>query len=363
MDGGDGVIVPAQSTLTQVDNLAITLPRYFQIIQVTECSGMGVNDPDNPEPGCRDIWTKFQRDEVERYLAEAQEEIEQQIHYTLTRRWFTDETHQWRNPLQTNWGKVIEGGIKATSNIALAQAVSHATDPAIIGPVATTVTDANEIHVFHPGLDVEIIPSKITLSGGNVTIQIPRCRMVKEAVADNPESGLDYSDLSNFESTVDIKRIYNDPSTNAVIVWPHHCNASCAAGGCSEYTRNGCIYVRMPDIGSVDVTPATYSDGAWSTLVSGSACCPGTPQYVRLNYRAGVTATRQMEDAIVRLAHSKMPDEFCGCEVWQRLWRRDRHVPEILTRERLNCPYGSNEGAWIAWSFTRQFKLVRGFTM
>lgn len=353
------MIVPAQATLSGISDLAVPLPRYFQLIQITECSGWGVLNPDDQEPGCRDIWTKFQRDEVERYLAEAQEEIEQQIHYPMTKRWFTDEKHPYRYPVFTDWGKVIEGGIKATSTIQAGAVVNHATDPAVIGPIVTTVTDTEEIRVFHPGTDVEIIPSAITISGGNVTIRIPRCRMVLAALADNPVEGLAYGDLANFEATVDVKRIYNDPSTNAVLIWPHQCTAVCAQGGCTEYTYTGCEYVRLPEIGSLDVTPAIYSAGSWVTG-SNPACCRGNPQFVKLNYRAGTVVTRQMEDAIIRLAHSKMPDEFCGCDVWTRLWRRDRFVPEILTRERLNCPFGLSDGAWIAWSFTRQFRLVRG---
>lgn len=352
-------IVPAQQTLTQYDDLAVTLPRYAAMIQVTECSIYGVNNPDSPEPGCRDIWLKSQRDEVQRYLAEAQEEIEQQISYPMTRRWFANELHPYRHPVFTNWGHVIEGGVKAVSAIQAGAAVNHATDPAVIGPLATTVTDVDEITVFHPGSEVEIIPSAITIGGGNVTIQIPRCRMVKEAQADNPPEGWDYADLLNFEATVDVKRVYNDPSVNAVLVWPHQCSTICAQGGCGEYTHAGCEYVRVPEIGSMDVTPATYSGGQWVTS-SNLSCCRGTPQFVRLNYRAGVTATRQMEDTIVRLAHSKMPDEFCGCEVWTRLWRRDRFVPEVLTRERINCPVGLSDGAWTAWTFMRQFRLVRG---
>jgi hypothetical protein len=304
-----------------------------------------------------------QRDEVIRYLAEAQEEIEQQVNFYLCPTWVTDETHQMRCPVQTNWGKVIAGGVQATSTIRAGAVVNHTYDPAISGPIVTTLTSTAEIKVFYPGSDLEIEPKKMLISGGFLTIWIPRCRMVKPDLMDNPESGLDYNDTANFLATVDVKRVYNDPSTNATLVWPHQCSAVCAAGGCSEYTNTGCIYVRMPEVGSVDVTPATYSAGAWSSL-NGVGCCRGMPQFVRLNYYSGnQTLTRQMEDAIVRLAHSKMPDEFCGCEVWTRLWRRDRNIPEILTRERLNNPFGLSDGSFIAFSWTRQFKLVRGYTL
>jgi len=83
---------------------------------------------------------------------------------------------------------------------------------------------------------------------------------------------------------------------------------------------------------------------------------------VRVNYYDGKQyLSRQMEDAIVRLAHAKMPDEPCGCDVAQRMWKRDRNVPEVLTRERINCPFGMSDGAWIAWQFTRSFKQMDCF--
>ncbi|NUN03980.1 MAG: hypothetical protein HUU41_22980, partial [Bryobacteraceae bacterium] len=72
-----------------------------------------------------------------------------------------------------------------------------------------------------------------------------------EALADNPPEGWDYADVANFEATVDVKRVYNDPSTNAVLVWPHQCSVVCAQGGCDEYTHAGCEYVRIPEIGTI----------------------------------------------------------------------------------------------------------------
>lgn len=356
--------VPPSTTPAPLPGSCISLPRYAQLIHANECAFYGVRkDGEGEGYGCDTIWSKWQRDDVAKYLAEAQQEIEQQVNFPLCRQWYTDEVHHWRSPLQTNWGKVLAPGVMAITAIAANEAVDYSTEPAVIGPIATTLTDTDEIAVFYPGSLSQIIPDTIQISGGFLTIWIPRCRLVAADKLYNPNEGWDYDDTANFTTTVDVSRVYNDPSVNATLVWPHQCSAVCATGGCSEYTHAGCMYVRLPEIGSVDVTPATYSAGAWTTSLSGS-CCRGTPQLVRLNYMAGATLTYQMEDAILRLAHSKMPDEMCGnCETWSRLWKRDRHVPEILTRERLNCPYGSNEGAWIAWSFTRQFKLVRGFTM
>jgi len=368
------IVVPAEATLSTARIGAVPPARYAHIVQTPECAFWGVRRTDDTRYECRDIWTKSYRDMVQRYVLEAQEEIEDMIGYLLSPDWVTGvpndggerltDQQLYRYPLLAKWGYVIAGGVRATETIQAGAVVDHTSDPAVVGPIATTVTDTGEVHVYHPGTESEITPSSVTISGGNLTVQIPRCRMVKAALADNPSDGLDYDDLTNFESTVDVVRVYNDPSTNAVLVWPHSCSTypNCS---CSEYTRTACIYVRDSRTGRLDVLQATYSGGAWTSSVTGpSNLCGGMPEVVRLYYYAGVqTLTRQQEDAIVRLAHAKMPEEPCGCEVSQRLWERDREVPKALTREQANCPFGRSNGAWAAWRFAQTFRLVRGGTL
>jgi hypothetical protein len=352
-------IVPSQSSIIEYENLAVSLPRYANIIQMKECAFWGVNDPNDPQPGCDTIWTKWQRDMIMKYLAEAQDEIEQVVRYPLSPKYFVEERQNYLCPLQTNWGKVISSGIKATVNIQLGAIIDHTTDPAVI-IVPTTITDINEIIIYHPGTDFTIIPSSIVLSGGNAIIKIPRCRLVATGYQDNPEEGWDYSDVSGcnlsvvvpgpFECIVDVKQVYTDTSVGAELVCGANCNCGSCCGGCEETTNDACMYVKNAEIGSI--------------VVKATACgCCNSP-FVRLNYLAGMTPlTPQAEDAIVRLAHSKMPNEVCGCETWMRLWRRDRFVPEVLTRERLNCPFGLSDGSWISWRFTQMLKLVRGDTL
>lgn len=348
-------VVAAQSALVNQQS-AVRLARYSQLIEYPECNLFGVLNP-AIDPGfqCRNIWLKSQRDMVIKYLAEAQYEIEQETGYALSPRWIgqgqSDEYQDWqpfKKRIVTRFARFIEGGIQATANISLGQAVNHATDPAVIGPVATTVTAEDEIHVYHPGLDVEIDPSSITIAGGNVTIEIPRCRMVTQAAADNPEEGLDYSDLGNFEATVDIKRVYNDSSVQATLAYRSSCT------GCSEKTLAGCFYVRDKRLGILDI----------QLSANGSGSCRCGAEIIRLNYKAGADVlTAQAEDAIIRLAHSKMPVEPCGCDVIRRLWARDRNIPEVLTRERLNCPFGLHDGSWVAYQFAQQMKIMRGSVM
>lgn len=352
-------VVTTVAQLTEID-LALPLPRYAQIINYSECAFFGVRNPDDDTRACRQVWSEWQRDQIAHYLGEAQDEIEQVVRYPLNRRWFADEEHPYGCPTFTTWGHVVEAGVQATSTIVSGEAVDHTSDPATVGPVATTVTDEDEIHIYHPGSDVEIYPSAISISGGNVTISIPRCRMVKESLVDNPTGGLDYDTVTNFESTVDIKRVYNDASTNAVLIWPCKCGNGTCSAACTEKTQTACMYLDDLEVGIVSTKAANYSGGSWAT----AACYCDEPSKLQLNYRAGLASlTRQAEDAIVRLAHAKMPAEPCGCNVTQQLWKRDRNIPAVLTRERINCPFGLSDGAWTAWRFANAMKLFRGSTI
>jgi hypothetical protein len=77
-------------------------------------------------------------------------------------------------------------------------------------------------------------------------------------------------------------------------------------------------------------------------------------------YQAGLTSlTSEAEDILVRLAHALMPNEECGCDILKGRWRRDQAVPEVLTAERENCPFGLQSGAWLSWTYAQTIKQHR----
>ena len=358
-------VVVAQGGLIDEGYNAVRLAQYAQLTQ-QECAFWGVLDPSEPvDDACSPILTLPQRAQIARYLGEAQDEIEQVCGFPLSARWFEDEL-PYAPIIHARWKKIIEAGIEASEDVALGQAVSHVTDPAVIGPLATTVTDAAEIHVYHPGTDFEIDPSSVEIVAGMLTIEIPRCRMVDATAVDNPEAGLDYTDVppsvtSPFETTVDIKRIYNDPTTQGWLVWPHLSSESASACGCwscDEYTHAACVYVRSGQTGALDVAYAHLEIG--SVWTAGCTCVCSLPELVRVYYRAGmIDVTRQAQDAIIRLAHVKMPRPSCGCGVLRDKWDWDREIPESLTAEQAACPFGSSRGAWIAWRFANAMRIYR----
>lgn len=366
-------VIATFDTLIDETDSAVKLARYAQLVQYAEDQFFGVNNPATQEEACKPIWTHEMRAMTAKYLAEAQEEIEQVVGYPLFPRWIVDEQQYYGFPVHTKWGKVIVGGFRNTATIQLAAAVSHMTDPAVVGPIATTVTDEDEIHVFHPGTEIEIYPSAITLAGGFVTLYIPRARLVEESSLDNPDAGWPYADVppsatSPFEATVDLVRVYNDASIQGGLIWPHRSASSCdcdcisCCGTCGEYSLNGCIYVRNGETGAVDVLEAAYAGGVWTATCP--VCYCTEPEILRLNYKAGMTPlTKQAEDAVIRLAHSKMPMPPCGCGTINEMWTRDRHVPDSMTMERDMCPFGQSDGAWFAWRQANAMMLKRGLAL
>lgn len=338
---------------------AISLPRYARIIGYTDCQFFGVANSGDTRYECRDIWTLQQREDVADYLREAQDMIEGVAGYPLSPTWISDEYHNYISPVISKFGTVIAVGIQAEEDISLCEPLfltSPSTgiiDPVVIGPLATTITDPGEIHLFYPGKSQEIIPLSVEISGGNLTIKIPRCRLVSYNLQDNPPSGLEYSDDNNFETCVDVKRIYTDPSVQAVILAKDIC---CGHTPCNDTEYTACEHLSKPELGIMDIRVATYSNGVWSNTDCFARC--DVPYSIKLNYFAGLTIlTKQAESAIIRLAHSLMPDAPCGCDSAKRLWSRDRNEPTVLTAERLNCPFGLNDGAWVAWRFANTLSL------
>jgi len=290
------------------------------------------------------IWSQSDRDKVARYFWEAQCELEDVLGYPIGPRWVEGERHRLsdkkNNKLFLHWGHVIGGGTKQERPIAYSALVNHAADPAVIS-VATTETNTQGVVVYHEGTMYEVTPLAMTLSGGVLTILIPRCRLVRPEYADNPAEGWDYNDLDVFAEAVDIVYRYRDVDDQARIYYRYD-RRRCS----SSREVSACIYVRNPDLGSIEIIPD--DDSCWMG------------EYAEINYLAGYEPTVQELDAIMRLAHSKMPSEPCSCDLVENvLWQRDRNIPNVLTGERLNCRFGMSDGAWTVWQFAQEMRLHR----
>lgn len=379
---GQGTPIPISSVpstvydqmeeLLTTPNCAVSLSRYAKLIGYEEAAFWGVVWENQYLRGCDPLWTEYQRMSIANALAEAQQEIEQAIGYPLCPTYISgtyDDNPRWvdqqcyKRSIVTRYPRILAVGVPVTSVIESEAEVDHESvaGVGVIGPLATSATSVEEIKIFYPGSNRQITPSRITLSSGNVTIQIPRFRMLKQEFlnegSDPNSTTIRYENINFFLASVDVKRIYTDSSTQAVLVRPNCRNNSCA-NGCYECTQSACMYLRDPFLGVVDVNPANWDAdlSEWKTNV----VCRYNYSLVRLNYLAGVRSLDlQAELAIVRLAHSKMGRPPCQCDRTGEMWKWDYDVTGAVTRERVNCPFGLSNGAWNAWKWSQDFAARR----
>jgi hypothetical protein len=344
--------------VAQVDDNVIPLPRYAQIIGVSEYAFFGIRNYELPEGVCDQLWTPENRREIMRALSQAQTKIESVLSYFLVPTWVAGEQKKYQHAgVMTNWTKIIEFGIEKKEEVGTG--VSAATpeedesgDPVKFGPITTTVTDISQVRVYHPGTNYRIYPSCIEIDETGMIITVPKCRLVIPEYQEG--ESVDYEDSNAFADTIDVYRVYNDPSNHGYLTWNHT-----HGQGFEENTKTIYAHISNGLVGSVSVYPATYSGGQF--IIDRTLLGTEVIEKVHLNYRSGLNAiTPILEDAVIRLAHSMLPEEPCGCDVVRRVWVRDRNTPEILTRERINCPFGYSDGAYHAWAVARSNRVIRG---
>lgn len=295
---------------------AVTLEQYATLTGYSECAMYGVYNPDTfVQDECRSIWTLEQRNYIQRYFQEAQIELENETNRLFSPTWITGnisdtgndrltDFQTCKNSYYTKWNRLIAMGRKQVINLQLSATVDHTVDPAKISIAVnpSVIKDINFVKVYYPNTEIEINPSNVFVIGSTLYIEIPRCRLVEFSLRNNDGSGLLYADITNFQTNVDV------------------------------------VYLTTQDVNSV--MPCDYGVGLW--------------------YLAGeIVPTVQQTDMIIRLAHSKAPEMPCGCPIGQSAWVRDRNIPDILTQERLQCKFGLNDGAWIAWQWCQSMKILR----
>jgi len=340
------VAIIASQFAYQQEQSALLLLDYVHHIGYDECAFFGVAtfDPEVYGESCPVIWTKDARDRLARYLWEAQIELERFLGFPLGRKWYTNEVHLCdRNPILTKWGRVIAGGSKSSTLIEEDVPLVYAD-----GLATATITmdlpvyPLDEIVIYHANTQVPIIPSSIEYIGGEIVITIPPCRAVQPQYQNNPDTGWTLEE-DVFAEEVDVWRVYNDTENQGSYVCKNGCPGT-------EELHDLCVDVEDGSIGRVSIYHMdTYC----------SAC--RSRQYLRLNYLAGYELAPDEREAIIRLAHSNIPSALCGCGVFEGAWSNDFKTPETFTmsRERFNCPFGMSNGAWKAYRWALEARLIR----
>lgn len=394
-------------------------PLHFNQIYVPDLADAGVCGQPLPQYAWQGTGTTA-REDIANAIKEAEDELAEQLGYTCAPDWITDDAEptirayrpEWwtfsrdlrgyRAALRAQRGQLISGGQRADVLIQSNAPITYS-DPysqgyaslATVGPIATTVTDVNEISVRYPGEneDWEIRPITVVLASGFVTITFAREQcVIKAALEILQPPAVNGTDSSSFLTTCDVYHTYNDPSVQSQLVWrdPNLNNVlwadgcSCGGGGCVAcglQLQNGCLNIVNAEIGYVAATQGTW-DPTTQQFDSLAPTISRQPDRVRMWYYAGfqnkrltrplVEMDHRFEEAIAKFSLSKIDHEICGCDNVKWLtdyWGADLALSTTtqstsrspqMTGLVKTSPFGTRRGAVYAWGVIRKLRNIEG---
>lgn len=276
-------------------------------------------------------------------------------------------------------------------------------DTFTIGPIATTVTDPDQIAVYFSAADRfddadapdrwRVQPVQVTISGGNVTITGRRWLIVRPILYQAPTlNALDPINAANFVTTLDVyRRTTNGDGTSvttaqATLIYESSDCGGWGAGWCAGAngsTDPGTVGeviaragIRNSVLGLVAPAAAVYNSatGLWSSAACNS--CYADPDRVRLRYLAGYPLergqmARPMQQMVTMLAAAELKRRICACrEVNERLHDLQLDMAlESTETERyvrsqrdMDNPFGSRLGHIMAWKRAQEYVLRRGYS-
>lgn len=385
----------------------LPLDEFARIIGLSPLAFNQLSSPLTPNNVCGDIFFQYDwqhsdrvgRDAIAQAIHDAEQAMAAEAGFNLMPDWTIAERLPYPKPstpenygmginvrwqmksVEANKGKMISGGVRTKTLIQAGAAVVR-TDLDVDNyaetctvTVATSVTDKSEIHAYYPAKDGEdgweIRPIKVRFSGGNAIVTFKVWQIVAANQMDAIDAQpLDADSAASYETTVDIYRVWNDPSTQVQFLWenePSTCCGSSTCTACQLSTQAGCFHIRDERLGFVVPTPGTYdSSSALFTPTEWSAC--REPDQIRLWYRSGhvdqklerpyAELSESWKTAIAYFAASKFERPVCGCSNVNQFiekWRRDSAFSSqeeggfTVTAEIAANRLGTSMGALYAW--------------
>jgi len=336
----------------------LTLDRYRRIMNIPICLFNGVEDPSETTSGCDYCWPQWWRDLLAQALSDAEGTLANALTFWLGEHYLTDTGLTWRDPMELEYGWVVGGGIRGRTEVTPG-ASDFTTDPATITVAQASFSGGtDEIVVVEDSTGLEIVPDGVASTGANYVISISQCKLIEWDDLESQSVCIDYDALfpaATWLKLADLTvyREYRDTSDQATITFAPSCTCCASAEACEGTEYTGCVFVLKDETSRVRVAMADYSDGSWTcSYPTVCGCFHGTK--IDVNYLAGTTSIPGWEQAIIRLAHTYMAIEPCGCAMFDTVWQRDTRVPTTLTAERINCPFGQADGAWWAWKWAER---------
>ena len=401
----------------------LSLSDWASIIGVNPLHFAGLSSTKFNNNVCGDVWFQYAwqhsdrvgREEVAQAIQEAEQEISREVGYNLMPDWTIEERLNYKRPIvpgvynlsgtnprgmlksvELRKGHVISGGVRAKTAIELGSAVVR-TDPNGDGyselctvSVATTVTDANEIHAYYAGKSGadrwEIRPIDVSISVGVATITFKSWQVVENSALDTFDAEpLDGDIAGSYETTIDVYRVYNDPATQVQFMWENAPGLTCCStcDACTLGTQAGCFHLRDPRLGFAVPAPASWNSTNEDFDTSEWTTCR-EPDQVRFWYYSGyqdkqldrynVTMSPYWKYAVAFFAASKLDRAVCGCSNVANFidkWRFDVMtstygngvgVSVNITPEQLTNRLGTTRGALYAWKRINQegMRIIKG---
>lgn len=391
----------------------IPLARVAQILQTDPYHFFSVYTSKRPfRFACPDDWYqhdwqeagKLSRENMASALRQAEDAVVKELCWAPIPQWFEEE-HAIQNyykpevtglynsrgrlkSVTTNFGHVTEFGQRASTFIDTPATTFHDYDADGFDETAeitfnTTVTAADELHVYYPDKngrpEWEIRPiSYIDITAGVATVRFPKYLAGLEALIerpidpDQPHIGLDGDDNTQFLATVDVYRVYSDPAVQATFYFED--DLDCSSGDCEPATATGCLQARDRRLGVVAYKPATY-DTDTATYADSYFC--QEPDKIKIYYRAGWQdianeyPNRQMDAALERLiiyyALSLLDTKLHGCDNTMDIWKKQTTDMAMITDDvryvvpwaLLGNPFGTSRAAIQLWKHIQPIRLAK----
>lgn len=415
-------------TIIPLDRVAVVFgidPLHFNSI---------VSDLRAERNACDDIWFqqtwqtsgRVSREDLARALHTAEQRVVDALGYFPLPQWVASEQHMITLPNQperfnthgyntrgqpksvrANHGKLIEFGVRAKSVIEAGATITYTdytgdgykeTALVTVTP-ASTITDREEIYAYYPDQEAddlwEIRPIRVSLGGekvydgwgrdtglttaaADVTVTFRRDQALLPdnllAIQDSTGQAraIDGDDDTKFLTTIDVYRVYNDPSTQATF---YTIDLRCATDT-EPYTEDGALTAKDPERGFVGYYRADW-DSDNEKWVKNSFTYGIEPDRIDINYRSGLQnrhsanyPTRLMnpmfERAIALYAMTTIPQEVCGCDQFRNLIMnmaedKSKEIAQDhrykITDDDLGNPIGTSKAAIDLWHIIKRNRL------
>ena len=385
----------------------LALDEFAQIIGINPMHMNGFYSALFPNNTCGEIFFQYDyqhsdrigRETIAQAISQAEMDMEAEAGFYLMPTWVEGERLEYPRPgmpgvfgldgrntrgmfksAEAKHGFIISGGIREKTLLGRASAIVRTdgdgdgyAETATV-TTAVTFTDINEVRIYCTGADgddaYEIRPATVSISGGFATIvfkswQVPILDLLEKLDA----APIDAAVNTNYETTVDVYRVRNDPSTQLQFMWENMDNLNCCGSctACQFGTQAGCFHLRDQRLGIVVPAPGSWNANDQAFDSAEWAVCRD-PDQIRLWYYSGwsdstvkrpyVEMSNYWKFAVAVLAVSKFERDVCGCSNVSQFvskWRRDAAFESMneggfkVTAEMMANKLGTSLGAIYAY--------------